>query len=98
MEWLVNNVQTAKAVLIAPSMINRYPAALLRDSSLGAVSFGLQFGGKKAEVTVLVMTQKGMEADRLNNLLSKSSQISIMDAIVSPILLQFLDSHFLCLP
>jgi len=30
--------------------------------SLGAVSFGLQFGGQKAEVIMLVMTQKGLES------------------------------------
>ena len=30
--------------------------------TLGSVSFGLQFGGKKAEVIMLVMTQKGLES------------------------------------
>jgi lipid-binding SYLF domain-containing protein len=82
MEWLVNNVQTAKAVLIVPSMIKGgfflggsggRGVLLVRDEktgkwhgpafySMGAVSFGLQFGGKKAEVIMLVMTQKGLES------------------------------------
>jgi lipid-binding SYLF domain-containing protein len=82
MEWLVSNVQTAKAVLIVPSMIKGgfflggsggRGILLVRDEktgkwhgpgfySLGAVSFGLQFGGKKAEVIMLVMTQKGLES------------------------------------
>lgn len=30
--------------------------------TLGGVSFGLQFGGKKAEVIMLVMTQRGLES------------------------------------
>jgi len=82
MEWLVNNVQNAKAVLIVPSMIKGgfflggsggRGVLLVRDEkankwygpgfySLGSVSFGLQFGGKKAEVIMLVMTQKGLES------------------------------------
>jgi lipid-binding SYLF domain-containing protein len=82
MEWLVNNVHTAKAVLIVPSMIKGgfflggsggRGVLLVRDEktgkwygpgfySLGAVSFGLQFGGQKAEVIMLVMTQKGLES------------------------------------
>jgi lipid-binding SYLF domain-containing protein len=82
MEWLVNNVQNAKAVLIVPSMIKGgfflggsggRGVLLVRDEktgkwhgpgfyTLGAVSFGLQFGGKKAEVIMLVMTQRGLES------------------------------------
>ena len=82
MEWLVNNVQNAKAVLIVPSMIKGgfflggsggRGLLLVRNEktgkwygpgfySLGAVSFGLQFGGQKAEVIMLVMTQKGLES------------------------------------
>ena len=82
MEWLVNNIQNAKAVLIVPSMIKGgfflggsggRGVLLVRDEktgrwygpgfySLGAVSFGLQFGGQKAEVIMLVMTQKGLES------------------------------------
>ena len=82
MEWLVNNVQNAKAVLIVPSMIKGgfflggsggRGVLLVRDEktgkwygpgfyTLGAVSFGLQFGGQKAEVIMLVMTQKGLES------------------------------------
>jgi lipid-binding SYLF domain-containing protein len=82
MEWLVKNVQNAKAVLIVPSMIKGgfflggsggRGILLVRDEktgkwygpgfyTLGAVSFGLQFGGQKAEVIMLVMTQKGLES------------------------------------
>ena len=82
MEWLVNNVQNAKAVLIVPSMVKGgfflggsggRGLLLVRNEktgkwygpgfySLGAVSFGLQFGGQKAEVIMLVMTQKGLES------------------------------------
>lgn len=81
MEWLVNNVQNAKAALIVPSMIKGgfflggsggRGVLLVRNEktgkwhgpgfySLGAVSFGLQFGGQKAEVIMLVMTQRGLE-------------------------------------
>lgn len=82
MEWLVNNMQNAKAVLIVPSMIKGgfflggsggRGVLLVRDEktgkwygpgfyTLGAVSFGLQFGGQKAELIMLVMTQKGLES------------------------------------
>jgi len=82
MEWLVNNLQSAKAVVIVPSMIKGgfflggsggRGVLLVRNEktgkwhgpgfySLGAVSFGLQFGGQKAEVIMLVMTQKGLES------------------------------------
>jgi lipid-binding SYLF domain-containing protein len=82
MEWLVNNLQSAKAVVIVPSMIKGgfflggsggRGVLLVRNEktgkwhgpgfySMGAVSFGLQFGGKKAEVIMLVMTQKGLES------------------------------------
>ena len=82
MEWLVNNIQNAKAVLIVPSMLKGgfflggsggRGVLLVRDEktgkwygpgfyTLGSVSFGLQFGGKKAEVMMLVMTQKGLES------------------------------------
>ena len=82
MEWLVNNVQNAKAVLIVPSMLKggfflggsggRGVLLVRHEKSgkwygpgfytLGSVSFGLQFGGKKAEVIMLVMTQRGLES------------------------------------
>ena len=82
MEWLVNNMQNAKAVVIVPSMIKGgfflggsggRGVLLVRNEktgkwhgpgfySLGAVSFGLQFGGQKAEVIMLVMTQKGLKS------------------------------------
>jgi lipid-binding SYLF domain-containing protein len=82
MEWLVNNLQSAKAVLIVPSMIKGgwflggsggRGVLLVRNEktgkwhgpgfyNLGSVSFGLQFGGQKAEVIMLVMTQRGLES------------------------------------
>jgi lipid-binding SYLF domain-containing protein len=82
MEWLVNNVQNAKAAMIVPSMLKGgfflggsggRGVLLVRDEktgkwygpgfyTLGGVSFGLQFGGQKAEVIMLVMTQKGLES------------------------------------